>query len=737
MFRFYSHCMLLLLLLALPLKGEARQRVGVVLSGGGAKGVAHIGVLKVLEENNIPIDYIAGTSMGAIIAGLYASGYSPDEMLQLVTSPEFLNWSSGTIEPKLHYYFSAPEPSPSLVNFPIGNDSIARKVPQCLIGPNAMNFPFMRIFAAQSGACNEDFDKLFVPLRTVSSNLKANRGEVARSGDLTTAVRASMSIPIVFCPVEINDTLHYDGGIYNNFPVDVMENEFHPDIIIGSDVHTPDPQATPNIINQVDNLAVRPQTYELSADKGIKIHIDLSNFTMLDFAAGNEIYRIGLQHGLEMIDSISERVTSRRPLAEVQKRREKFKQSLPDVEFDKVICTGAKEEQNSYLASLFRKSKRSGKITMDEAKNGYYRAISSGQLANLKIKSEPGNNGDITLRLKAFPRSPWSVDIGAYITTNTTNMVYAALNYRTLNARSINGSFRNWIGINYLASELLADIRFGGERPYSLGLQAVVSRHNINNKEKYFFQVNDPYYVKQTEAYTRANLISVELGPNALARFQIGYGYKSAQCNQPDGDLLRIIHRLGQLALRYDQSTLNAINFPTSGLAVHTSLMGMLGKHNDRWIQFDAEVTKFWNVHRRFAFGMNGHLLASSRKSSKNTLIASMDAPEYMPTPACFNALNPSFRAYSFVGAGVNPIWLPFGNFQLRGSFNVFVPWKKIGSDKKLNSAQFLGQVTAVFQIKKITANAFCSYRTGQKHERGFHAGIALGILLPAPQFLR
>lgn len=737
MFRFYSHCLLLLLLLALPIKGEARQRVGVVLSGGGAKGVAHIGVIKVLEDNNIPIDYIAGTSMGAIIAGLYASGYSPDEMLQLVTSQEFLDWSSGTIAPELHYYFSSPEPSPTLVNFPIGNDSIAKKVPQCLIGPNAMNFPFMRIFAAQTAACNGNFDKLFVPLRTVSSNLKANRGEVARSGDLTTAVRASMSIPIVFCPVEINDTLHYDGGIYDNFPVDVMRNDFHPDIIIGSDVHTPDPKAIPNIINQVDNLAVRPQTYAIPADEGIKIHIDLSNFTMLDFAAGQEIYLIGLEHAHEMIDSISARVTARRELADVQSRRAKYKRSLPTIEFDKVICSGASAEQNNYIKSLFRQSKKSGKIEIEGAKKGYYRAISSGQLANLRIEASPESNGGMLLLLNAYPRSPWSVDLGAYITTNTTNMVFAALNYRTLNARSINGSFRNWIGINYLASELLADIRFGGEHPYSLGLQAVVSRYNINNREKYFFQVNDASYVKQTEAFARANIISVETGSNALARFQAGYGYKSAQCNLSDGKTPRIIHRLAQLALRYDQSTLNAINFPTNGLAIHSSLMGLLGKNNDRWIQLDAEAVKYWNFHRRFSFGLNGHLLASSRKPSANTDIATMDAPEYMPTAACFNALNPSFRAYSFLGAGVNPVWLPFGNFQLRGSFNIFAPWKKIGCDRKLHSAQFLGQITAVYQIKKITANAFCSYRTGQRHERGFHAGIALGIFLPAPEFLR
>ena len=81
------------------------QRVGLVLSGGGAKGIAHIGLIKALEENNIPIDYVAGTSMGAIVAAFYAMGYTPDEMLRLIKSKEFASWSTGEIDPSYIYYF--------------------------------------------------------------------------------------------------------------------------------------------------------------------------------------------------------------------------------------------------------------------------------------------------------------------------------------------------------------------------------------------------------------------------------------------------------------------------------------------------------------------------------------------------------------------------------------------------------------------------------------------------------
>ncbi|MDE5923259.1 MAG: patatin-like phospholipase family protein, partial [Muribaculum sp.] len=89
----------------------APQSVGLVLSGGGAKGIAHIGVIKALEDNNIPIDYIAGTSMGAIIGGLYAAGYTTDEMLDMILSKEFSYWSTGTIDPSYIYYYAKEEPT--------------------------------------------------------------------------------------------------------------------------------------------------------------------------------------------------------------------------------------------------------------------------------------------------------------------------------------------------------------------------------------------------------------------------------------------------------------------------------------------------------------------------------------------------------------------------------------------------------------------------------------------------
>ena len=186
------------------------QRVGLVLSGGGAKGMTHIGIIRALEENGIPIDYITGTSMGAIIGSLYAMGYSPDEMEDLLRSPEFKRWYTATIESQYAYYFKQDRPTPEFFNLRFSlniRDSVRTKpqfyIPTNMVNPIQMNLAFVGLYGQATAACAEDFDNLFVPFRCVASDVYNKRSLVMRRGDLGDAVRASMSFPFVFKPIEM------------------------------------------------------------------------------------------------------------------------------------------------------------------------------------------------------------------------------------------------------------------------------------------------------------------------------------------------------------------------------------------------------------------------------------------------------------------------------------------------------------------------------------------------------
>lgn len=715
-----------------------QQRVGLVLSGGGAKGIAHIGVIQALEENDIAIDYVAGTSMGAIVGGLYASGYSPAEMMRLITSKDFAYWSTGTIDPNLRYYFTTPPQSPKVLSLSVGNDSIAKQVPQSLISPLSMNFPFMELFSAETAACGGNFDNLFVPLRTVSSNIEAQRGEVARGGSMSDAIRASMSFPIVFCPIEINDTLHYDGGIFNNFPVDVMKADFHPDIMIGLDVHN-EGADTPNAINQISNLATRPQTYYMSPEDGIHIHMDLSMYSLLDFPQAKAIYEVGYKRGLEMVDSIKSRVTARRPQSEVTRRRIEFRRRLPKLNFSDVEVRGGSPRQNQYILAQFQVHKGHN-YGMDEARDGYYRAISGDKLQNLGVSAVPTDSGEFKLMMKAYPKSNWSVDLGGYISSSTSSMLYAAVNYHNLNTRAVDASVGAWIGQSYAAAQLLAKIRFGGSNPYSLGLQGVISNHRFNQSERLFYQANEPKFVRNFQGFGRANLFSLPLGRHAMGVVAVGYGYERNSFVNNELQKVKSAYKLGQIAVNYDYNTLNGINFPTSGLEMRYSLKGIYGHHilegkrdTQKWIQLDATVRKYWDLSRHFALGLEGELLASTRKPSAIPEVASADAPTYSPTPSCFNAFNPGFRAYSFLGVGVDPVWKVINNLQFRGAMHCFTPWR----DGGISTPEFFGEVAAVYKLKIVNLSVYANYRTGSHAERGWHAGVTLGLFVLAPQFLK
>ena len=218
-----------------------RQTVGLVLSGGGAKGIAHVGVIKALEENNIPIDYVTGTSMGAIVGSLYSCGWSPDRMLEFFTSSDFGYWSTGTIPPERIYYYIQPAPTPKWlevnINFKSGGKKMLNEVlPTSLISPLPMNIEFLNLYGPYSEQCGENFNNLFVPFRCVTSDVYHKHKIVLSHGSLGDAVRASMSFPLVFRPIKLDGVLVYDGGIYDNFPVNVMEKDFHPDFMIGVQV---------------------------------------------------------------------------------------------------------------------------------------------------------------------------------------------------------------------------------------------------------------------------------------------------------------------------------------------------------------------------------------------------------------------------------------------------------------------------------------------------------------------
>ncbi len=218
-----------------PDAGE-RPRVGLVLGGGGARGAAHIGVLKVLEDQRIPIDVIAGTSMGAVVGGLYASGMSAAELEALAGS---LDWAAALNDQSNREFLSfrrKQDDSEFPVDLELGLRGTDLVLPQGVIQGQKLDL-LLRELTLHVSQIN-DFDQLPIPFRAVASDIERGDRYVMQRGDLANAIRASMSVPAVFTPVEIDGRLLVDGGITGNLPVDVMQ-QMDVDVIIAVDAEFP------------------------------------------------------------------------------------------------------------------------------------------------------------------------------------------------------------------------------------------------------------------------------------------------------------------------------------------------------------------------------------------------------------------------------------------------------------------------------------------------------------------
>lgn len=213
-----------------------RKKVAVVLGGGGAKGVAHIGVLKVLEEAGIPIDIVTGTSMGAIVGGLYAIGYSPDEIKQMVHSQDWEMLLSDKVKRSSLFFPEKENSERYILTLPFGKEKKDRVIDGVIKGQNLQNL-FSDLTLGYHDSV--DFNKFNIPFACVAVDLVSGKDHVFHNGSLPLAMRASMAIPAVFTPVRLDSMVLVDGGLNNNYPADVAR-QMGAEIIIGVDLATSD-----------------------------------------------------------------------------------------------------------------------------------------------------------------------------------------------------------------------------------------------------------------------------------------------------------------------------------------------------------------------------------------------------------------------------------------------------------------------------------------------------------------
>lgn len=748
------------------------QRVGLVLSGGGAKGAAHIGVIKALEEHNIPIDYVAGTSIGAIIGSLYAMGYTPDEMLELILSKEFGYWQTGTVEEDYMYYFRKPDPTPEMARFSIDmSDSLQIKtniLPQSLINPIQMNQAFMGLYAQATAKAGWNFNNLFVPFRCVGSDIYNKKAIVFKSGDLGEAVRASMTFPFFFKPIWKNNVPLFDGGIYDNFPVKPMIEDFNPDFIFGSIVAGGNNKPSENPYNQIETMIMQKTEYDIPEEKGMVERFLFPDVSLLDFPKAKEIMEVGYKRTLTIIDSIKKRVPRELPLDSLARRRKAYRESLPPLIFKNIYVTGVSESQKKYIESLIHRD-LNDEFPMEEFKRIYFKILTYSKIKEIMphaIYNRMNKSFDLYLDVKMTDEI--NVGLGGNVSSHQANQLYLGLGYRYLGryAADFNTDFQ--VGNSFSGVILNGRMYLQTRIPTYINVQGVFSYKRYSESQSLFYEDVVPAFIKQKELYAKLKFGFPFLS-RAKAEIGFAYGqlndfyYQNSNVSFSETDFEHSRYNIFAGSINIEQNSLGAKIYPITGTKRTLNAQYILGNEkympNDKrldissgkvnWLQMKGHWEQYHELNPLFNLGYMGELILSSKNLLDNYTASVLQAPAFTPTPHSTIVFNEAFRANQYLALGVSPI-LKFGKlFHFRLDMYGFSPLYEIKKQtivknnaemsvpyygKFMHTFRYMGEAALVVHLPFACISL---YANGYSYpDKNFNFGLNIGYLLFNPKLI-
>jgi len=754
-------CLLFCVISAYP------QKVGLVLSGGGAKGAVHLGIIKALEENDIPIDCIAGTSIGAVVGSLYAMGYSPDEILNLFLSKEFYYWQTGKVEENHQYFFRKNPDRPDFVKFNVPlNDSLNIKTTDLFpnsfsfINPIQMNQAFLQIFSQANAQCQGNFDKLFVPFLCVASDVFKKKMIVLREGDIGDAVRASMTFPLVFKPIFKDSIPLFDGGIYDNFPVKPMKQAFYPDFIIGSSVagNKMKKPSEMDLYNLVENVIMQNTSDSVDREDGIMMRFLLEDVGLLDFNKSKALYDMGYKATLELMDSIKGRIARRVTLDEITERRSIYKNSLPALVFRNIHITGVSEAQKLYIDNQIYKYNQT-RFTMEDFKETYFYLLSNPKIQEIYPHAvwDPVDNV-FDLYLDVQIRNEIIIAFGGNVSSMSANQLYLGFGYQSLTEFSSGYNLDMQVGNTYNGVTLSGKIEVPSTVPLDISAVMALNYRKFYESEKLFIDTDILTFIHQRETFGKVG-VGFPFQNEAKMDFFLGYGSlddKYYQSSKNYGNKFdKSVYNLFSTGLLYRKNTLNAKQYPTEGKNHYTYAQYISGNEYfyqsmtkseisqyQSWIQLDAFLNNFHVLTPKFNFGYMVEGVISSKNLLNNYRASVLQAPAYTPTLYSKIVFNEAFRANQFLAGGIIPIWKLNSTIHLRGDLHGFLPIYPIkrGENDKADYGKlftrpaYLGEVSLVAQLPFMSISLFLNHFSYPKDNWNF--GLNIGYLIFGPKFI-
>ncbi|PCH91261.1 MAG: hypothetical protein COB85_09335 [Bacteroidetes bacterium] len=675
------------------------QKVGLVLSGGGARGLAHIGVIKALEEYNIPIDYITGTSMGAIIGGMYAVGLTPAQMEYMVKSDEFTTLAKGGLDQRFKFYFKKSDQNASWITLKMAQDSIAStSLPTSLINSVAIDFMFMEMSARAEAAANYDFDNLFVPFRCVAADIVSKKQVIFSEGHLNEAIRASATFPFYLKPITVNGKLLFDGGMYNNFPSDVMLDEFYPDLIIGSNVSgSVAPPTSGDVISQIKNMLIQRPDAAVICENGILIEPDNDAGTFA-FSNTQAIIDSGYSATIAKMPEILKTIKRRVSDEEMREKRRKYQDNLPELIFDNVHVLGLDKSQTNYVERIF-KTKNSEHQTLEDIKPVYFRVFEDDKIGTIfPIAEYNENTGLYDLYLTIEKAKEITIDLGGNISNRPISGAYLGLKYNYLGYLSMSFSANGYIGKLYTSAQVKSRIDLPIKLPIFLEPHFTYNRWDYFRSSMDFFDNETPSYLVQKEKFGGLELGfpvknegRVRLG-SSYANLRDDY-YQTKEFTKLD-TADRTDFNVFTSHIDYERNTLNRKQYANEGSyfalkarynvgdefetpGTTSESRDHLNKYHE-WLQFKLVSDTYYKNKGTLRLGFYFEMVFSTQSLFNNYTASILRAPAFQPNPESKTLFLESFRAHQYAAFGQKVIFNIKKDIDLRIEGYIFQPYKSI-----------------------------------------------------------
>ncbi|MDN4500055.1 patatin-like phospholipase family protein [Pseudomonas mosselii] len=596
------YCLLLMLTSFTVLAAEAtRPKIGLVLSGGAARGLAHIGVLKALEEQGVRIDAIAGTSMGAVVGGLYASGYSIAELEKLATT---LDWQQALSDapPRKDVPFRRKQDDRDfLIKQKLSfRDDGSLGLPLGVI--QGQNLALLLESKLAHTADIRDFDKLPIPFRAVATDITSGEKVIFRRGHLPQVIRASMSIPAVFAPVELDGRLLVDGGMTDNIPVDVVR-EMGVDLAIVVDIGTPlrnrkQLATVVDVLNQSITLMTRRNSEEQLASlrrEDILVQPPLSAFGVTDFGRARDM----IDAGYRATRALDPRLAA-----------------LRQPEGDSNLAVARSPKQRTPIITAIRVENDS-KVSDDVIR--YYIRQPIGEPLDLgRLQTDMGtlyglDYFDQVQYRVAHKGDEHTLVINARGRRGGTDYLRLGLNLsddlRGDSAFNLGASYRI-NGINRLGGEWLTRAQIGDEQelysefyqPLDVGSRYFVAPYLALGSQNVEATLdNDPVAEYRLERYGFGLNLGRQIGTYGEVRLGVGKAWGNAEVRIGDQDLPKVSFNEGFYELKYSFDTFDNVYFPHSGEDI-----GLTVRKYDKSLDSDQNYRQWlFNLDKAISSGPN------------------------------------------------------------------------------------------------------------------------------------